>query len=315
MRNFVRSVDSSKSKDGEASVVQHRKRSLSYEDFTVENNQKCYSRLNYRPSCKKKAAALTRNKSVRNKHHYNDWLDEHRNRANVNRDGTSCKKPTKIIRIDINEIDQFEDSDIRNVNYIDELFQENNINKFYSFDRSKFAAKSIYLATNAALSTSSLNSDMSDKTYQAKKKRANKKKRRAPKPKPDESHHHHHKQEHNRHAKQHGVDDKTKRKKKPNLLRTATQNMISRARLGRNNKQISNVSIDFELDYDADLRSYNQKKNEINDNELNLFMASGKCCRRRNAIVHKIDTIYGNAELHVFMENLLRQEYIENFLL
>ena len=57
------------------------------------------------------------------------------------------------------------------------------------------------------------------------------------------------------------------------------------------------------------------KKHEINDNELNVFMGSGRCCKRRDAIVHKIDTLYKDGELNTFMENLLRQEYIETFLL
>ncbi len=63
------------------------------------------------------------------------------------------------------------------------------------------------------------------------------------------------------------------------------------------------------------MRSYATKKHEINDSELNLFMTSGRCCKRRDAIVHKIDTLYKDGELHTFMENLLRQEYIETFLL
>jgi hypothetical protein len=255
---------------------------------------------------------LMREKSYRNKHNeYEDWLDDHQKKIK------KCELPTRIIRIDINEIDQIEDSNIRNIHYLDELFKENNINKFYSFERNKSSARSIYLATNAALSLSSLNSEMSDNTYEAKKLKALKKKRKRQlkQQRRKQQHEQYEQQQKQQHQKHHSHHHKKQQIKKKNLIRTATLNMISKAKLMKSRKQHSDLTVDFEVEYDADLRSYNQKKNEINDNELNLFMASGKCCRRRDAICHKIDTIYGNAELHVFMENLLRQEYIENFLL
>ena len=71
----------------------------------------------------------------------------------------------------------------------------------------------------------------------------------------------------------------------------------------------------METEYTADLRSYHAKRFEICDDELDHFLGSGRMNKRRNAIVHKIDTMYRDSELHTFMENLLRSEYIETFLL
>lgn len=73
--------------------------------------------------------------------------------------------------------------------------------------------------------------------------------------------------------------------------------------------------ISLETEYSADTRSYHTKRFEIADTELDHFLSSGRMNKRRNAIVHKIDTMYYEGELHTFMENMLRSEYIESFLL
>ena len=230
-----------------------RKRSLSLDNFSEAHNSSSVHRLNQRPSCKRKEVAA-RNKSFRNKHGYNDWLDDHKER------GTKSSKMTKIIRIDINEIDQIETSDLKNINYLDDMFQENNVNKFYSFGPSKLTSKSFYLgdyksfylkffnkihnlyffkATNAALSTSSLNSEMSERTFAKASIKKDKRKNRKPKKtsKPKEIEHSHRYEEHahghHRHDHHHTPTEEIKQKKKKHgLLRTATMNMISRAKKG-----------------------------------------------------------------------------------
>lgn len=83
--------------------------------------------------------------------------------------------------------------------------------------------------------------------------------------------------------------------------------------LGR--KQSEDSVISLETEYSADTRAYHIKRFEIADTELDHFLGSGRMNKRRNAIVHKIDTMYMEGELHTFMENLLRSEYIETFLL
>jgi len=142
-----------------------------------------------------------------------------------------------------------------------------------------------------------------------------------------EDHHHNHHQHHNKedHGHHHGhhhvnktehkSDDKKKAKKKPGLFRTATLNLIRGNKKNKEKNESSSSDIEFETEYSADLRSYATKKHEIKDGDLNLFLSSGRMNKRRNAIVHKIDTLYGDSELHTFMENLLRQDYIESFLL
>jgi len=271
-------------------------------------------RLNHRPSCMKKNG-----KSIRNKHHYQDWLEDHHKKNQHHKSGDPGV--TKIIRIDINEIDQIEGHDMRSVTYLDDLFKENKINKFYTFHNGKVSTKNFYLATNESLSTSSLNSEMSLKTFTRASMRRKKQKQKQWKKKDqkvkavvkhqDHHHDHGHKAEH-KHEKR--SDDKKKIKKKPGLFRTATMNLIRGNRKGKK-RDSSSSDIEFETEYSADLRSYATKKHELNDGDLNLFLASGRMNKRRNAIVHKIDTLYGDSELHTFMENLLRQDYIETFLL
>ena len=64
-----------------------------------------------------------------------------------------------------------------------------------------------------------------------------------------------------------------------------------------------------------DLRSYEEKKAEINDKILNIYLNTCKYSCRRNAICSRIDKIYHNRQLINFMEYLLREDYIKNFLL
>jgi hypothetical protein len=65
----------------------------------------------------------------------------------------------------------------------------------------------------------------------------------------------------------------------------------------------------------VDLRTYEEKKNELNDKVLNAFLNSKRCSHRRNAICSRIDKYYLNRQLISFMEYLLREDYIKNFLL
>jgi hypothetical protein len=65
----------------------------------------------------------------------------------------------------------------------------------------------------------------------------------------------------------------------------------------------------------ADCRSYEEKKNEINDMDLNNYLENSASKIRRNAICEKIDKLENNKQLLNFMEYLLREDYIKNFLL
>lgn len=56
------------------------------------------------------------------------------------------------------------------------------------------------------------------------------------------------------------------------------------------------------------------RENEPFDKNLRLFMMSDRC-GRRSAICSRIDKIYYNRQLVNFMEYLLREDYIKNFLL
>lgn len=82
---------------------------------------------------------------TRTKHDYDGWLDQHKQK------NLKCNKNTKIIRIDINEIDQLASSEIHGVHYLEELFKESNINKFYSFDNKNLSAQSFFLGTTPYL--------------------------------------------------------------------------------------------------------------------------------------------------------------------
>ena len=65
----------------------------------------------------------------------------------------------------------------------------------------------------------------------------------------------------------------------------------------------------------ADCRTFDEKKNEINDLELNNYLEKSASKIRRNAICEKIDKLENNKQLLNFMEYLLREDYIKNFLL
>ena len=65
----------------------------------------------------------------------------------------------------------------------------------------------------------------------------------------------------------------------------------------------------------ADCRSFEEKKNEINDTDLNNYLETNASKTRRNAICEKIDKLENNKQLLNFMEYLLREDYIKNFLL
>ena len=75
----------------------------------------------------------------RSRHEFTDWLEEQRQK------NLKCNKTTKIIRIDINEIDQVASSEIHGVHYLDDLFKESNINKFYTFDNKNLSTQSFFL--------------------------------------------------------------------------------------------------------------------------------------------------------------------------
>jgi len=65
----------------------------------------------------------------------------------------------------------------------------------------------------------------------------------------------------------------------------------------------------------ADLRSYKEKKAEITDKELEKFLTSKIVSKRRRGYCDVIDKEDFYCELKSFRENLLREDYIENYLL
>lgn len=65
----------------------------------------------------------------------------------------------------------------------------------------------------------------------------------------------------------------------------------------------------------ADLRSYQEKKSEIADPELELFLSTKYLCKRRRGYCDVIDKEENYSELKRYRENLLREDYIENYLL
>jgi hypothetical protein len=64
-----------------------------------------------------------------------------------------------------------------------------------------------------------------------------------------------------------------------------------------------------------DLRQYSERQNELNDKTLDLYLSTDKYCSRRNAICSRIDKFYFNRQLISYMEHLLREDYIKNFLI
>jgi hypothetical protein len=65
----------------------------------------------------------------------------------------------------------------------------------------------------------------------------------------------------------------------------------------------------------ADCRTFEEKKDEINDIDLVYYLSTLSSKTRRNAICSKIDKNEYNKQLLSFMEYLLREDYIKNFLL
>lgn len=65
----------------------------------------------------------------------------------------------------------------------------------------------------------------------------------------------------------------------------------------------------------ADLRSYLEKKTELADPDLDLFLATKYLSRRRRGYCDVIDKDENHSELKKYRENLLREDYIENYLL
>jgi hypothetical protein len=63
---------------------------------------------------------------------------------------------------------------------------------------------------------------------------------------------------------------------------------------------------------DSNLANNNQRSN---DSVFELFLAARSCAQRRNAICAKIDKLYSNRQLLDYMEFLLREDYIQSFLI
>jgi hypothetical protein len=66
--------------------------------------------------------------------------------------------------------------------------------------------------------------------------------------------------------------------------------------------------------YDADCRSYVEKKEEIDDDELEYFLTNSCLRARRNCICEEIDRQYNDRQLIEFMEFVLREDYVYSFL-
>ncbi|CAF0905608.1 unnamed protein product [Brachionus calyciflorus] len=64
-----------------------------------------------------------------------------------------------------------------------------------------------------------------------------------------------------------------------------------------------------------DLRDFNEKKAEITDRILHKFLESNRLSCRRYAVCSRIDKLYHKKQLINYMEYLLREDYIQNFLM
>ncbi|RNA43211.1 hypothetical protein BpHYR1_018667 [Brachionus plicatilis] len=80
-------------------------------------------------------------------------------------------------------------------------------------------------------------------------------------------------------------------------------------------KRKKNSSSCLSINDKIDLRDYVDKKSEINDNVLHRFLENKRAHARRFAICARIDKLDHNKELINFMEYLLREDYIQNFLM
>ena len=65
----------------------------------------------------------------------------------------------------------------------------------------------------------------------------------------------------------------------------------------------------------VDSRSFEERKDEINDTDLNHYLSNGISKKRRSAICEKILREEKNNELLEFMVYLMREDNIKNFLL
>ena len=105
------------------------------------------------------------------------------------------------------------------------------------------------------------------------------------------------------------------KKKSKLMLAINNKNRFGYLKTNKNcdeNKKIENIS---HSNYEIDLRSFKEKKEELNDVILNYYLESPKISDRRGAICSRIDKFYNNRQLLNYMEYLLREDYIKNFLL
>ena len=102
--------------------------------------------------------------------------------------------------------------------------------------------------------------------------------------------------------------------KKSSQSSTKSNSLANMGFFSNSRRSTSSTSARF-ITNSIDLRSYSEKKSELNDIVLNLFINSDKCAHRRNAVCTKIDKLYYDRQLVNYMEYLLREDYIKNFLL
>jgi hypothetical protein len=102
--------------------------------------------------------------------------------------------------------------------------------------------------------------------------------------------------------------------KKSSQSSTKSNSLANMAFFSTSRRSTSSTSARFNSN-SIDLRSYGEKRGELNDIVLNLFINSEKCAHRRNAVCTKIDKLYYDRQLVNYMEYLLREDYIKNFLL
>ena len=252
------------------------------------------------------------------------------NRPSRSRRRTRRQKTTRIIRLDMSEVDVvFDDpkTTASKIEYLDDLFKDSSINKFYAFKRTTNLS-SLYLATNIAISMSSVDSDSesegskdiaslhftSEKVSDIRRTSAinaqnqsilnNKNFVKLVTSKKDITE---------------DGEEKKSIKKKIAAIKQATFDKIrsrSNSKKKRNKSENGSTNKDDPRLTHIDLRDYDdEKKKDLNDPKLDLYLESRIVSTRRNAITSRIDRYYRGAELITYMENLLRQEYIENFLL
>jgi len=244
-------------------------------------------------------------------------------------------KSNRVIRIDISEVDvKFNDpkSTTSKIEYLDDYFKENSIGKFYAFKKT-LNLSSLYLASNIAISMSSIESGSdsedsrdiasihftNEEVSQIRRESvalinqsilSNKHFSNLVSTNENEI------IESNNSPQ---LDSKSIRKKISAMKKAAFDKIRSRSssasKKSRNKSENNNEHNNDEFDK-IDLRDFDEeKKKELNDERLNSFLKSKITSSRRNAISSRIDKLYHGAELVTYMENLLREEYIQNFLL